>query len=81
MTLREIINNFEGSKYWTSGKIFICYSVDRMKRLKALNGGIGPDGELKSISELSEDELNMEVKANQVWIEDGDLCIDPYKNW
>ena len=81
MTLRQLINKLKLSPAWKSGWVFICYPWEVIRRMRERGEGVGADGELFLVKDLTEDQLNIEVKDNQWWFEDGDLCIDPERNW
>lgn len=79
MTLKQLIKKLKFNPAWESGWVFICYSCETIRRME--ERGEGADGELFLVKNLTEYQLNMEVKDNQWWFEDGDLCIDPERNW
>lgn len=79
MKLRQLINKQKSNSSWKTGKLFICYSCETIRRME--ERGEVADGELFLVKNLTEYQLNMEVKDNQWWFEDGDLCIDPERNW
>lgn len=78
MTLKQLINKLKFNPAWESGWVFICYPHEVIRRMR--ERGEGADGELLLVKNLTEDQLNIEVKDNQWWFEDGDLCIDPERN-
>ena len=80
MKLLKLIESKIGDSRWKSGKVFICYSTDRILRMRARGEDIA-DGELFDIKDIDDDTLMTEVKPNQWWIEDGDLCVDFYRTW
>lgn len=76
MKVKYLLEQQKNNPYWKTGKVFWCYSYDKISRMRAEGKNIC-DGELFNPEDLTEDMLDSEPE--KVWIEDGDLCIDIYK--